>query len=234
MEFIQPDDAFNTATTTYEIAREKAQRVIDSIRAVNALIAAKKEETGGANVRAAEAVLAHRRAVKIRHADPVARACAEYAHLTEEKDAIGRRKDEIRTRLNAHTMRVMRPYEQRINHYLDAFNAGFRIAETRHGYPSGTAASTYQIVINENAIELGDARTPADRPSFKNTLSSGDRTTLALAFFLVHLEQDQDLADKTVVFDDPFGSQDAFRRRQTVHEIAKVGRNCAQVYCALA
>jgi hypothetical protein len=34
---------------------------------------------------------------------------------------------------------------------------------------------------------------------------------------------------KTVVFDDPFNSQDAFRRRQTVQEIIKVARQCAQV-----
>ena len=31
------------------------------------------------------------------------------------------------------------------------------------------------------------------------------------------------------MFDDPFNSQDAFRRRQTVHEITKVAQNCAQV-----
>jgi len=120
-------------------------------------------------------------------------------------------------------------YERRINDYLDAFNAGFTITETRHGYPGGTAASSYQLVINDTAINVGDGRTPPDRPSFKNTLSSGDRTTLALAFFLAHLEQDRALAGKMVVFDDPFNSQDAFRRRQTVHEIAKIARNCAQV-----
>src|ERR1700722_14399742 len=38
-----------------------------------------------------------------------------------------------------------------------------------------------------------------------------------------------DEADKVAVFDDPFNSQDAFRRRQTIHEILKIGRRCAQV-----
>jgi wobble nucleotide-excising tRNase len=37
------------------------------------------------------------------------------------------------------------------------------------------------------------------------------------------------LASKIVVFDDPFNSQDAFRRRQTVHEIMKVASKCVQV-----
>ena len=42
-------------------------------------------------------------------------------------------------------------------------------------------------------------------------------------------ESHQNLANKIVVFDDPFNSQDTFRRRQIVHEIAKVAQNCAQI-----
>jgi wobble nucleotide-excising tRNase len=76
---------------------------------------------------------------------------------------------------------------------------------------------------------VGDAKTPEHRASFKNTLSAGDRTTLALAFFLAHLDADPARAHKIVVLDDPFTSQDAFRRRQTVHEIRKLGTECAQV-----
>ena len=229
LEPIHPDDTFDAAVATLQATHTKAQQISNSIRALNALIAAKKEETGAANVQAAETELIHCRAVKVRHTDPVAGQCADHVRLTNEKDAIELRKDEIRVRLDEHTSEVIRPYEMCINNYLDAFNAGFRITETKHGYPGGTAASTYRLVIENTIIELGDRRTPTDLPSFKNTLSSGDRTTLALAFFLAHLEQDQYLAAKTVVFDDPFSSQDAFRRRQTVHEISKVGQICAQV-----
>jgi wobble nucleotide-excising tRNase len=124
---------------------------------------------------------------------------------------------------------VVKPYERRINALLDAFNAGFTITETKHSYPAGIASSNYQLVINNTAIDVGDGDTPSDTPSFKNTLSGGDRTTLALAFFLAHLERDKELARKIVVFDDPLNSQDAFRRRQTVHEIMKVAGQCAQV-----
>ena len=229
LEALLPDEAFTTAVDAYEDAQARAQEIAEATRAVNVLIAAKKEETGAAHVQTAEAELARRKAIKVRHADPVVGLCADHVRLTEEKEGIEVRKAEVRARLDQHTNDVIRPYERRINHYLDAFNAGFEIAETRHAYPGGTAASSYQLVINNTAIDLGDSRTSPDQPSFKNTLSSGDRTTLALAFFLAHLEADQALADKTVVFDDPFNSQDAFRRRQTVHEITKVARNCAQV-----
>ena len=226
---VQPDAAFDVAVTAYGVTQAKVQQINEEIRAVNALITAKKEETGSVDLRAAEGELVRRKAIKVRHTDPVAALCADHVHLTGEKDAIDRQKDTVRGQLNTHSRRVMKPYEQRINHYLDVFNAGFRITETKHGYPGGAAASTYQLVINNTSIDLGDERTPPDQPSFKNTLSSGDRTTLALAFFLVHLEQDQNLDNKIVVFGDPFSSHDAFRRRQTVHEISRVARNCAQV-----
>ena len=229
LEPVPLDARYIAAIAAYEVAQARASEIATAIRAVNALIVAKKEETGAADVQAAETELARRRAIKTRHADPVTGICADHVRLTGEKKAIDDRKTEVRRQLDAHTNTVMKPYERRINHYLDAFNAGFTITETKHGYPGGTAASTYQLVINNTAIDLGDGRTPTDRPSFKNTLSSGDRTTLALAFFLAHLGHDQTLAAKTVVFDDPFNSQDAFRRRQTVHEIAKVARNCTQV-----
>ena len=84
-------------------------------------------------------------------------------------------------------------------------------------------------MINSTPVELGDDRTPLDQPSFRNTLSSGDRSTLALAFFLAQLEHDPDNASKIVVFDDPFNSQDSFRKDHTVRKIRDCGEMCAQV-----
>jgi len=226
---IEPDEEFQAALAAWGSARETAESNARAVREANDLIAAKKQETGAADVNAAEAELALRRAVRTRHTEPVSGLCADYVQLKGQKEDIDQRKEAARAVLDQHTAAVIRPYEMRINHYLEAFNAGFSIAETKHGYPGGTAASSYQLVINNTGIDLGDGRTSADRPSFKNTLSAGDRTTLALAFFLAHLEQDPDLANRIVVFDDPFSSQDSFRRRQTVYEITKIARQCAQV-----
>ena len=229
LEPIYPNALFKEVAAVSASAQAKAQEVNVAIRAVNDLIASRKVEAGSTNVQAAERELSHLQATKVRHADPVARLCADYVRMTGEKAAIERHKSKVRAQLTTHTRRVVRPYEERINHYLEIFNANFRITESQHSYPAGIAASTYRLLINDTTVDLGDASTPADLPSFNNTLSSGDRTTLALAFFFTHLEQDQNLAMKTAVFDDPFGSQDAYRRRQTVHEIAKMGQNCAQV-----
>lgn len=82
-------------------------------------------------------------------------------------------------------------------------------------YTGGTPSSHYQLEINDCAIGLGDSRTQPGTPCFKTTLSSGDRSALALVFFLAALKQDARIGNKIVVLDDPFTSQDRFRRTCT-------------------
>lgn len=229
LESILGDDDFTTAFSVYESAATAAQTSNVAIHHTNELIGERKSVTDVADVNAAEAELLLSCAKKTRHSADVAALCDMYNELVAEKNRIEKQKDAVRAELDVHTKTVVKPYERRINEYLNAFNAGFSITETKHAYPGGVATSSYQIVINDTAIDLGDSKTPTNRPSFKNTLSAGDRTTLALGFFLAHLERDPTLAEKLVVFDDPFNSQDAFRRRQTVHEIMKVAGKCAQV-----
>ena len=61
-----------------------------------------------------------------------------------------------------------------------------------------------------------------DQPSFRNTLSAGDKSTLALALYLAKISADQLLKDTIVVLDDPFTSLDHFRRQFTAIEIRKL------------
>ena len=168
-------------------------------------------------------------AVKRRHEEGVARSYDALQALDEKKKHIESAKADVREKLEAHTRDVIRPYESRINKFLDMFNVDFRLAGTTHGYPGGIATSTYQLLINNRHIDLGDSKTPIDQPSFKNTLSTGDRMTLGLAIFFAQLDREEDLAERIVIFDDPFSSQDAFRRSQTVYEIMRVAHACVQV-----
>lgn len=229
LDRITPDEDFTAARAAYDRAAAAIEAANTAIRAANVVIADKKAAADAGDLKAAEAELTRLTAIQARHRADVSDLCAAYTKLSGEKEAIEARKEAVRKQLDAHTKTVVKPYERRINDYLAAFNAGFTITETKHAYPGGVATSSYQLVINDTAVDLGDSKTPGDRPSFKNTLSAGDRTTLALAFFLAHLERDPAAAAKLVIFDDPFNSQDAFRRRQTVHEIMKVAGKCTQV-----
>ena len=173
LEVVPPVPAFATAIEEYGGARSQLQALNASIRAANAIIAAKKTETGAADLKSAESELTRLKATKIRHSEEVAPLCTGHSDYVAEKEDLERRKAAVRKQLDAHTKNVVEPYERRINELLDVFNAGFTIAETTHSYPGGIATSSYQLVINQRAIEIGDAKTPADKPSFKNTLSAG-------------------------------------------------------------
>ena len=183
LEAVTVDEAFIAALAAYEKAQTQTESLNQAIGLVNALVATKKAETTTPDVPGAEAKLARLKAIKTRHGDAVAALCSDHVRLCAERDAIDNHKAAIRNDLDKHTNSVVKPYEKRINDYLDAFNAGFSITETRHHYPGGVATSTYQLLINATAVPLGDGKTANNTPSFKNTLSAGDRTTLALPFF---------------------------------------------------
>lgn len=229
LDAITADAALLQAISGYQDEIVKLSAFQQAVSQANALITAKKAEAGSGDIASAQAELNRLKAHKMRHSPTVVPLCDEHARLSEKKTELEVEKALLRLQLDQHTANVVRPYENRINELLDDFNAGFRIAEIRHNYAGGVATSSYQLVINEMAVDLGGGGTPQHTPSFKNTLSAGDRSVLSLAFFLAHLERDPALADKIAVFDDPFNSQDAFRRRQTIHEILKIGQRCAQV-----
>ena len=228
LEPLQPDEAFRQAHTASEQVRGAVRTYNAAVDTANAAIKAKKQETEAANVQAAKAALARLKVQKTRHIHAVRQACETYqAHVTE-KGVLETQKDETREQLDEHTGQVIAQYGQSINRYLDRFNAGFRITTPTHAYHGGTPSSSYRILINDTLVDLGDPSTPLDRPSFKNTLSAGDRSALSLAFFLAQLEQDPDRANKVVVLDDPFTSQDNFRRNHTAFQIKSCGEACAQ------
>jgi wobble nucleotide-excising tRNase len=80
-------------------------------------------------------------------------------------------------------------------------------------------------LINNIPVEL----TAEDGPSFRNTLSAGDRSTLALAFFFASLDQEPQLAQKIVVIDDPMTSLDEHRSLTTVQEMRRLESRVAQM-----
>jgi wobble nucleotide-excising tRNase len=223
------DEVFTAAHGALVVAQTNAASYNLTVNKMNAAIEAKRTATAAADVRIVETALALRKAIKKRHEPITSAVCKEYLDALKEKEEIENKKTRAKEKLDNHTKAVIDRYESTINGLLDVFQAGFRITGTKQGYPGGVASLSYQILINDTAIEIGDSETPINRPSFKNTLSSGDRSTLALAFFLSQIEHDPERANKIVVFDDPFNSQDSFRKDHTVQKIKQCGESCCQV-----
>jgi wobble nucleotide-excising tRNase len=225
--------AANGAFTAAEAAMTAVQEAVTAynaaVAAANTVIAAKKATTGAADIRVVQAGLTRLQATKARHEPAGAATCRDYEAAQAQKEAIESEKATVRKRLDEYAGQVMAQYEKTINSLLGEFQAGFRITGTTQSYAGGIVSSSYKILINDTPVDLGDAATTLDRPSFRNTLSSGDKSTLALAFFLAQLEHDPEKAGKIVIFDDPFNSQDGFRKDCTIQKIKRCGTACTQV-----
>jgi wobble nucleotide-excising tRNase len=222
------DDCFLEAQQAFDGLRSSIAVYNAAVGSVNTVIETKKRSIQAVTVQAVEGQLTRLKAQKSRHTGQVNTLCADFARLRQEKSALEKQKAQAREQLDLHTQQVISGYGESINRFLELINAGFRISPPTHNYRGGTPSTSYQIIINEHAVDIGDPSTPLDLPSFKNTLSGGDKSTLALAFFLAQLSCDPGTPQKTVVFDDPFSSLDSFRRNHTAYQIHKCGERCAQ------
>ncbi|WP_242927889.1 AAA family ATPase [Pontibacter vulgaris] len=110
-------------------------------------------------------------------------------------------------------------YKDRINHYLvTVFKTLFKIEDVVHVPPQGKATQSkigYKLTIDGQDISFE----PEQENNVKDCLSEGDKSTIALAFFLSKLDIDPGISNKILVFDDPLSSFDSNRRMYTVQLI---------------
>ena len=138
-------------------------------------------------------------------------------------------RDQAKEALEQYRESVFPGYQTAINEYLRRFNAGFRLDQIAAVDTRGGPTCTYNIVINDVPVPVAGGASQAGEPTFRNTLSSGDRNALALAFFFASLDQDPVRTDKIVVIDDPVSSLDDHRSLTTVEEIKKISESTQQV-----
>lgn len=199
----------------YRRAQASVTKVIDGLVGVNGSIAVVKEKSQAANVAALTSDLARLRATKARHSAPTADLCEAYLAEKAAKAATELLRTQARQALDNYRQNVFPAYQNSINTYLQRFGAGFRLADVGSVNTRAGSSATYNVVINNQSVAL----TADAGPSFRNTLSAGDRNTLALAFFFASLEQDPDLGNKIVVIDDPMTSLDEHRALVTVQQM---------------
>jgi len=230
IESISPEADFQSALDAVTALQQSLQAYNTAVDECNARIGEQKivAQQGG-DIPTLKNELANLEAKKKRFEPEVVQACGAYQTATRAKTQLEGRKRTTKRQLDQHCQQILQTYERAINAYLDQFNTGFRIVNTQHSYRGGSPSSQFQIQINDMPVSLGDNRTPPGTPCFKTTLSSGDRSALALAFFLASLGQDPDITNKIVVLDDPFTSLDRFRRTCTQQMIQKLANTAQQV-----
>jgi wobble nucleotide-excising tRNase len=211
----------NSTVETFAVDAQTVADVSTTLAGCNDQIALIKEQAAVANVAELTSELLRLRAAKARHSAPLNAACNAYNAEREAKAESERQRRVARAALDRYRTVIFPAYEEEINNYLARFNAGFRLGAIGSVNTRSGSSANYNVVINNVSVALnGDGG-----PSFRTTLSAGDRNTLALAFFFASLEKDPNLADKIVVIDDPMTSLDEHRSLTTVEEVrGLVGR----------
>jgi wobble nucleotide-excising tRNase len=114
-----------------------------------------------------------------------------------------------------------------INDLLEVFGAKFRIINTKASFVGREASTEFSVAIGDHTIKAGEQS--FEEPSFTTVLSSGDKFTLALAFFSAQVRADPNLAKSRIIFDDPFSSQDMQRQWETTSQIRSLAADACQV-----
>lgn len=215
------------AIDTYEKSRANVSRASSSLVSINPQLAVVKEKAAAANVAALTGDLAKLKATEARHSPKIAPLCQAYLGEKTAKKGTETLRDQAREALDRYRQTVFPAYETAINAYLVKFGAGFRLGSVASVNNRGGSSCTYVVLIDNVAVPLtADAH---GEPAFKNTLSGGDRNTLALAFFFSSLDRDAQLAQKIVVIDDPMTSLDENRSLTTVQEMKRLVGKVSQV-----
>lgn len=226
-EPVEVSTELRAALEDFEDAVHGIARHNETIGEANLRIAELKRQSAATSAESLEQELRRLRNTEIRHSVDttalVARLVAAREQKKNHEDAKKQKKEELGTVASA----VLAKYQVAINRLLQSFGANFTIANTKPSFAGGKASSTYQIELNSIALNIGDPSTPRGTPCFRTALSTGDKSTLALAFFLARLEQ-EDISGRCVVIDDPLSSLDSFRCACTQQELAQVAKRAAQ------
>lgn len=199
------------AISIYDSQRNWFLQLSLNLNTANSEIRNVKNTTIHSDVNALERMLAKLQANKARFSPAIAQMCNEYNAEVRKLAVIENTRDTIRSDLNRYRKEIFPQYQESINNYLREFGAGFQIGSVSPVNDRGGSSVRYSIIIDNSEIPLNSD----SGPSFCNTLSAGDRSTLAFAFFLTMLNGDENKKEKIVIIDDPVTSLDQSRMSMT-------------------
>ena len=231
LERISLSDDARSAIAEFETHRQRVADLNARLQQANDAVRRVKGQAAAGNPTALAADVARLKATKARHTPATAGLCADYLNEKTAKARTEQQREEAKRSLRRHRTTIFPAFQSAINGYLsvDRFNAGFRLGRVEARDTGSGPTCNYNVVINDRSVPIAGGTATPGEPSFRTTLSSGDRNTLALAFFFASLNQDPELASKIVVIDDPITSLDDHRSLTTAQEVRALATRAQQV-----
>ncbi|MEW6418670.1 MAG: AAA family ATPase [Nitrospirota bacterium] len=230
LEKVEPDENLLAAVKDVKEIEATINEYNQQIVLINEKIQKKKDSVESGDLNRAKAELSILQNQQKRYEPDAISLCNEYIGVKREKAKVESQKEQAKQRLNSVTDETISKYEEGINSYLAKFGADFKIVEKKTKYIGGTPSVDYKIQIADRTVPLGDADTPYREPCFRNTLSDGDKSTLAFAFFMARLDLDTNLSLKAIILDDPIYSLDIHRKKATIQEIIRKANHTKQLF----
>lgn len=157
----------------------------------------------------------------------------EVKPLIEKRSEVTRNNKNLQETFRTNATEFKNKYENSINAFLKDFGVNFRVQITQPNFRTAKPSYDFGVIIDgytENVISARPRISIDSEQCVGNALSEGDKSTLAFAFFLAKLTQDEMLGKKIIVIDDPISSLGDFRKRKTVFEIQKLSKHVSQLF----
>lgn len=154
--------------------------------------------------------------------------CKKYIEEQEISEKLKLKNTELQGELKRYSKDTFDKYSGIINTFLQKFAAYLEIREMKSTYKGGgdEPFAEYGLFVSGNKVNFKDN---ACDPSVKYCLSEGDKTALALSFFLAKLHIDTEIGKKIIVFDDPISSFDIERKNSTITQLYNIGLKANQL-----
>lgn len=169
--------------------------------------------------------------IKVRYQSPLKDICDRYLILMHRLNCLKHINTDLQHKQKQNSQSFLSDYGSKINKYLSqVFCTDFQIANVCDGGFKGRgkeAAIDYDLTFKGQSLTLNTD----DNLSVKNTLSEGDKNTIALCLFLAKLDNypPDELSQKIIIFDDPLTSLDMNRRNATIAQLVRLADRCAQI-----
>ncbi|EPE4787141.1 TPA: hypothetical protein I7708_08700 [Vibrio vulnificus] len=166
---------------------------------------------------------------KLRFTSDVVTDLADLKTHEADKKENDKKIKSLRDEITKEQEESIKSHKDSINDILQSFHSMIRIKELDKDNRGGGGKTRLKYVITfiNNELSVLDER--QHQHIFEHVLSLGDRSALALAFFLSRFSKSND--DKSIIIlDDPMSSLDSYRKDATIVQIAKLIENDYQTF----
>ncbi|UOG18333.1 AAA family ATPase [Acinetobacter sp. PK01] len=166
---------------------------------------------------------------KLRFSPEVIEALEEIKRLESIKTENTSKIKELREEITKEQEESIKNHKDSINEILQSFHSMIRIKELEKDNRGKGGSTRLKYVITFINNELSALDEEQHHHIFEHILSLGDRSALALSFFLSRFSKSNN-DNSIIILDDPMSSLDRYRKDATIIQIAKLLQNKYQTF----